>query len=100
MSPNIDARRGNAMPDMIVLHYTGMASAAAAVHWLCTRDSKVSCHYLVDEDGAITQMVGEEMRAWQAGLSIWEEDSDVNSRSIGIEIQNPGHELGYLDFPD
>ena len=60
MSPNIDARRGNAMPDMIVLHYTGMASAAAAVHWLCTRDSKVSCHYLVDEDGAITQMVGEE----------------------------------------
>lgn len=98
LSPNIEPRRGGARPDMIVLHYTGMDSAAAACAWLCDSRSKVSCHYLVGADGEITQMVGEEMRAWHAGASSWEGDSDVNSRSIGIEIHNPGHLLGYQEF--
>jgi len=100
LSPNIEPRRGGARPDMIVLHYTGMDSAAAACAWLCDSRSEVSCHYLVGADGEITQMVGEEMRAWHAGASSWDRDCDVNSRSIGIEIHNPGHVLGYREFSD
>jgi N-acetylmuramoyl-L-alanine amidase len=99
VSPNIEPRLGHRRPDMIVLHYTGMESAAAACAWLCNPKSSVSCHYLVDEDGTIVQMVGEDLRAWHAGVSSWQGAADVNSRSIGIEIQNPGHTLGYPDFP-
>jgi N-acetylmuramoyl-L-alanine amidase len=76
-----------------------MESCAAAERWLCNRASGVSCHYLVDRDGTIAQMVGEEMRAWHAGVSFWAGESDCNSRSIGIEIHNPGHTLVYADFP-
>ncbi len=98
-SPNIETRQGVHGPDMIVLHYTGMESAAAACNWLCNPASRVSCHYLVEEDGTIIQMVQEDMRAWHAGASSWRGETDINSRSIGIEIQNPGHALGYPDFP-
>jgi len=100
LAPNIEPRRGGMRPDLLVLHYTGMESAARACAWLCTEESRVSCHYLVDEAGMITQMVGEEMRAWHAGVSSWEGDSDINSRSVGVEIHNPGHTLGYPEFPD
>lgn len=99
-SPNIEPRHREAPPDMIVLHYTGMETAAAARAWLCNPQSGVSCHYLVEETGGTIQMVGEDMRAWHAGVSSWRGESDTNSRSIGIEIQNPGHALGYPDFPD
>ena len=99
LSPNVEARQGGRQPDMIVLHYTGMESAAAACDWLCNPASRVSCHYLVEEDGSIIQMVGEDMRAWHAGRSSWRGGADINSRSIGIEIQNPGHVLGYREFP-
>ena len=97
-SPNIETRHGARQPDMIVLHYTGMESAAAACDWLCNPASRVSCHYLIEENGRIVQMVGEDMRAWHAGKSSWRGNADTNSRSIGIEIQNPGHALGYPDF--
>jgi N-acetylmuramoyl-L-alanine amidase len=97
---NIEPRRNGRVVDMLVLHYTGMTSADAACELLCSPDSGVSCHYLVGEDGAITQMVGEEMRAWHAGVSSWKGETDTNSRSIGIEIHNPGHWLGYRDFPE
>jgi N-acetylmuramoyl-L-alanine amidase len=96
---NREPRRNNRAVDMLLLHYTGMTSAAAACAQLCSPDSGVSCHYLVDEDGTITQMVGEEERAWHAGASSWQGETDTNSRSIGIEIQNPGHGIGYRDFP-
>lgn len=99
LSPNVEARRGGRPVDMLLLHYTGMASAAAARGWLCNARSGVSCHYLVDEEGRITQMVGEEMRAWHAGVSSWRGEADTNSRSIGIEIHNLGHALGYTAFP-
>ena len=99
LSPNVEPRRNNRPVDMLLLHYTGMATAASALDWLCNPASGVSCHYLVDSDGAITQMVGEEMRAWHAGASMWAGEADTNSRSIGIEIHNPGHALGYADFP-
>lgn len=99
-SPNFEPRKGGLKPDLLLLHYTGMESAEAALHWLTTPESKVSCHYLVDEEGRITQMVKEDMRAWHAGLSHWAGEDDINSCSIGIEIHNPGHELGYPNFPE
>lgn len=99
-SPNIGPRRGGIAPDILLLHYTGMKSAASARDWLCSAQSRVSCHYLVDEEGAITQMADEMARAWHAGVSCWEGESDINSRSIGIEIQNPGHDFGYCEFPE
>jgi len=98
-SPNIEPRRNRARPDILLLHYTGMASCAKAIAWLADPQSRVSCHYVIDVDGAITQMVAEDMRAWHAGAGSWAGDTDVNSRSIGIEIHNPGHDLGYPDFP-
>ena len=97
---NREPRRNERAVDMLLLHYTGMNSAAAACDLLCSEASGVSCHYLVDEDGTITQMVGEESRAWHAGVSCWQGETDTNSRSIGIEIQNPGHQYGYRDCPD
>jgi N-acetylmuramoyl-L-alanine amidase len=99
VSPNFGPRRGTMRPDMIVLHYTGMESGAAAEAWLCNPASEVSSHYLVHEDGRIVQMVRESDRAWHAGKSSWRGVSDVNSHSVGVEIVNPGHLLGYRAFP-
>lgn len=99
-SPNVEPRRDGAMPDMLVLHYTGMLDCAKAIDWLSRPESKVSCHYVVDLDGTITQMVDERLRAWHAGVSVWSGISDINSCSIGIEIHNAGHDLGYPDFPE
>jgi N-acetylmuramoyl-L-alanine amidase len=97
-SPNFDERR---LPiSMVVLHYTGMADAAAAIERLRDPEAKVSCHYLVSEDGQVLRMVDEEKRAWHAGRSWWRGIQDVNSASIGIEIVNPGHEFGYRPFPE
>jgi N-acetylmuramoyl-L-alanine amidase len=98
-SPNIGERRGGQAPSILVMHYTGMPSAAKAIDWLSRSESKVSCHYVIDEAGRITQMVAERMRAWHAGVAHWAGESDINSASIGIEIQNPGHEDGYHPFP-
>jgi N-acetylmuramoyl-L-alanine amidase len=84
---------------MIVLHYTGMRDAAAALELLKTRGSEVSSHYFVFEDGRIIQMVQESRRAWHAGRAFWAGETDINSCSIGIEIANPGHDHGYPEFP-
>lgn len=91
--------RAVAMPDILLLHYTGMPDGEGAVNWLCTEESRVSCHYLVHEDELIVQMVPEAKRAWHAGKGSWRGHEDINSRSIGIEIVNPGHDHGYPDFP-
>ena len=98
-SPNHGERSGGVRPDMILLHYTGMADAAAALERLCAPGSDVSAHYLVLEDGRVIQMVQENRRAWHAGTSFWAGQTDINSCSIGIEIANPGHDYGYPDFP-
>lgn len=100
VSPNFGPRREDARPDMIILHYTGMKTGADAEAWLCASESEVSSHYLVHEDGRVVQMVRESDRAWHAGRSSWQGLTDVNSRSIGIEIVNPGIEGGLPDFPD
>ncbi|TGQ42639.1 N-acetylmuramoyl-L-alanine amidase [Mesorhizobium sp. M00.F.Ca.ET.216.01.1.1] len=99
VSPNFSPRRGTLRPDMIVLHYTGMATGAGAEAWLCDPASEVSSHYCVHEDGRIVQMVRESDRAWHAGQSSWFGRTDINSCSVGIEIVNPGHSLGYRNFP-
>jgi N-acetylmuramoyl-L-alanine amidase len=97
-SPNFDEREQPI--SMLVLHYTGMKDAASAIDRLRDPEAKVSCHYLVAEDGQILRMVPEEKRAWHAGRSYWRGLRNVNSASIGIEIVNPGHELGYRPFPE
>jgi N-acetylmuramoyl-L-alanine amidase len=94
LSPNFESRWNGLQPTLLVLHYTGMKSGPAAVDWLCNPSSKVSCHYLIDVDGEIVQMVDETQRAWHAGVSSWHGQTDVNSQSIGIEIQNEGHAAG------
>ncbi|HZF95156.1 MAG TPA: N-acetylmuramoyl-L-alanine amidase [Allosphingosinicella sp.] len=97
-SPNFDER---AQPiSMLVLHYTGMEDTRSAIERLRDPSSKVSCHYLVDEDGKIVRMVPEEKRAWHAGRSYWRGNTDVNGASIGIELVNPGHDHGYRPFPE
>jgi N-acetylmuramoyl-L-alanine amidase len=97
---NFEARRCGMRPTILLLHYTGMASAEKAADWLCGSESRVSCHYLVDEAGRILQMVSESMRAWHAGESCWGGEADINSASIGIEIHNPGHGPDYRNFPE
>ena len=96
-SPNFDDRL---LPvSILVLHYTGMQDAASAIERLSNAEAKVSCHYLIAEDGQIVKMVEEDKRAWHAGRSHWRGTTDINSASIGIEIVNPGHEWGYRPFP-
>jgi N-acetylmuramoyl-L-alanine amidase len=97
-SPNFDARDSGI--SMVVLHYTGMADAESAIARLGDPEAGVSCHYLIDEDGRILRMVAEENRAWHAGRSYWRGVHEVNACSIGIEIVNPGHDLGYRPFTD
>ncbi len=98
-SPNHDARPDATPIDMIVLHYTGMPTAAAALARLADPAAEVSAHYVVAEDGLIWRMVPETRRAWHAGVSYWRGASDINARSIGIEIVNPGHEGSCPPYP-
>lgn len=97
-SPNFNSRENHAI-DMLVLHYTGMRSGAAAIDRLCDATAKVSAHYVVEEDGRVFGLVEETDRAWHAGVSYWRGATNINQRSIGIEIVNPGHEYGYRAFP-
>lgn len=88
-SPNFGERRGGATPDLIVIHYTAMAHAAA-LERLCDAACEVSAHYLIGPDGSALCLVEEEHRAWHAGAGGWGGVSDVNSRSIGVELSNDG----------
>ena len=98
-SANHDERKSGRTPTILLLHYTGMDSAESACTWLCNEQSKVSCHYLIDEQGGLVQMVSEDRRAWHAGASTWRGIDDINSMSIGVEIHNTGHNGVYEDFP-
>lgn len=97
-SPNHGERDGP--PDMLLLHYTDMVRAEDAVALLRDPDAGVSAHYVVAEDGRVWRLVDESRRAWHAGVAWWNGESDINSRSIGIEISNPGHSHGYRRFPE
>ncbi len=98
-SPNQDERPAGAPIDMIVLHYTGMQTARAAIERLRDPAARVSAHYLVDEDGGVLRLVAEQRRAWHAGVSFWRGPRGLNDRSIGIGLVNPGPEGGYRAFP-
>ena len=101
-SKNFDSRKntdGSINISMLVLHYTGMVSAKAALDKLCDPNSKVSAHLLIDEEGTVYRLVDDEYRAWHAGIAYWKNHRDINSCSIGIELVNPGHDIGYTLFP-
>ncbi|WP_370401919.1 N-acetylmuramoyl-L-alanine amidase [Sulfitobacter sp. JB4-11] len=89
-SPNFGPRRDGLHPHLIVLHYTAMENAEAALERLCDPDAEVSAHYLIAGDGTVYQMVPEDQRAWHAGAGEWAGQEDINSRSIGIELDNRG----------
>lgn len=97
-SPNFDERKASI--DSVILHYTDLPSAEEALSWLTSPRSRVSAHYLIDEEGAIFQLVPDEKRAWHAGESFWQGCTDLNSCSLGIELVNPGHTHGYQPFPE
>lgn len=97
-SPNHDAR--DASVDMLVLHYTGMKTADEALARLTDPAAKVSAHYTIGRDGRVYRHVPEDRRAWHAGVSYWAGARNINARSIGIELVNPGHEFGYVPFTD
>jgi N-acetylmuramoyl-L-alanine amidase len=99
-SPNHGPRSEPARIDMLVLHYTGMTTAAAALERLCDPGARVSAHYVIEESGVIWRLVPENRCAFQAGVSCWEGERDLNAVSLGIEIVNPGHEWGYRRFPE
>lgn len=99
-SGNVNERRSVTTPTMLVLHYTGLPTFKRSIEVLADPRGQVSCHYVIDVDGRIVQMVPEKLRAWHAGVSSWHGVTDLNSASIGIEIQNPGHTAGYPEFPD
>lgn len=99
-SPNFGPRPAGMPIDMLVIHYTGMPTAAAALDRMLDPAAQVSAHYMIDEDGTVYSLVDEAMRAWHAGEAFWRGHADVNSCSIGIELVNPGHEFGYRPFPE
>jgi N-acetylmuramoyl-L-alanine amidase len=99
-SPNVNARRTGLRPEVLVLHYTGLPTFARSIEVLRDPRCQVSCHYVVDLDGRVVQMVAEDMRAWHAGVSCWRGETDINSQSIGIEVQNAGPDAECPDFPD
>ncbi|NWG46908.1 MAG: N-acetylmuramoyl-L-alanine amidase [Alphaproteobacteria bacterium] len=98
-SPSFNDRANGAAIDTLVLHYTGMPTAEAAINRLTDPRAEVSSHYFIDEDGTVIRLVPEEKRAWHAGRASWCGEGDINSRSIGIELVNPGHDFGYRPFP-
>lgn len=99
-SPNFGNRREGKTPTMIILHYTAASSAEVALNWMQDPEGKVSAHYLVDVDGEVIRLVAEDKRAWHAGKSFWAGEADINSCSIGIEIQNLGVVSGHHPYPD
>ena len=88
-SPNFGDRRGRRV-ELVVLHYTAMPTCAEALARLCDPVAEVSAHYLIDADGTLLSLIDEAARAWHAGAGKWGGEGDVNSRSIGIELANPG----------
>ena len=99
-SPNFSKRPPGFDVDLLLFHYTGMESCEAAIERLCDPESKVSAHYVIDEDGTVYSLVPEDATAWHAGVSCWEGKIGMNQRSIGIELVNPGHDHGYRPFPE
>ena len=99
-SPNFGERKGVLAPDIILIHYTAMETAEAAIARLCDPEPEVSAHYVIDERGSVSQLVEERYRAWHAGVGEWQGNTDINSCSIGIELANPGPLQDLPPFPE
>jgi N-acetylmuramoyl-L-alanine amidase len=99
-SPNYNDRPADKGVSLLVIHYTGMRDAEAALKRLTDPEAQVSSHYLIDEAGLVYRLVDEGRRAWHAGVSYWAGERDINGVSIGIELVNPGHDFGYRHFPE
>ena len=97
-SPNFDKRPKGKKINSIIIHYTGMKTFDEAYKRLCDKNSKVSSHYLIGRDGKIINLVDEKKRAWHSGVSHWKGVDNLNDISIGIELENPGHEFGYIPY--
>ena len=98
-SPNFNIqKRGVSKVKYIIFHYTGMKSESGALRKLTNINSKVSCHYFIKKNGEIMHLVPNLYVAWHAGISSWKNENNLNSKSIGIEISNPGHNYGYKNF--
>jgi N-acetylmuramoyl-L-alanine amidase len=98
-SPNHGPRPEGVPVDILLVHYTGMPTGRQALERLCDSRAQVSAHYLIEEDGTVFSLVDEDRRAWHAGIGYWQGERDINSRSVGVELVNPGHEWGYRPFP-
>ena len=97
-SPNFNHRKDISILDTIIIHYTGMKSAELALNYMCNKESKVSAHYFINQDGKIWQLVDDSNLAWHAGVSQWLKRKNLNETSIGIELENPGHKNDYKLF--
>lgn len=91
-SPHYNERPDGIVPTMVVIHYTDTSSLRETLTIFHGPDAQVSCHYLIDEDGTIYQMVADDKRAWHAGVSAWQREENLNNCSIGIELQNGGRQ--------
>lgn len=100
LSPNFNERPSFRKLDLIIIHYTGMATAQAALARLCEPNTKVSAHYLIERNGQLYQLVDEKKRAWHAGVSFWQGETDINGISLGIELDNGGHDFGLPAYPE
>ncbi|MGE0724692.1 MAG: N-acetylmuramoyl-L-alanine amidase [Alphaproteobacteria bacterium] len=98
-SPNHGPRAPGSTIGLLIFHYTDMVGAEPALERLCDPATEVSSHYFIDRAGTVYRLVAEDRRAWHAGPSSWRGQDDTNSRSIGIELDNPGHRWGYLPYP-
>jgi N-acetylmuramoyl-L-alanine amidase len=99
LSPNVNPRPEGASINLVILHYTGMEDGPSAIKRLRDPEARVSCHYVIEEDGRVFRLAEERMRAWHAGVSFWGGITDINSHSVGIEIVNGGHDFGLPDYP-
>jgi N-acetylmuramoyl-L-alanine amidase len=99
-SPNFDERPNHQCLDLIIIHYTGMEKVKEALTRLCDPLAKVSAHYLIDQKGQCYQLVDDQKRAWHAGVSYWQGIRDINGISLGIELDNGGHDGGLPFFPE
>ena len=98
-SPNFDTKKRTYKDiKFLVFHYTGMKSEKDAIYRLTNFKSKVSCHYFIQNDGSILNLVPDLYVSWHAGVSKWEKNISLNKNSIGIEISNPGHNFNYKQF--
>ena len=98
-SPNFSLhKRSKKKIKFLIIHYTGMKSESLAVKKLCDPKAKVSAHYFIKKNGNILQLVPDLYEAWHAGKSSWKKYNSLNKTSIGIEIQNSGHDYSYENF--